>query len=99
MATLHEHVGADDPLFRPVAAGIMAFDARAAVASIKYETGGPGELVLAHRQQSRPTSATDWQGMGQAVSAFSQKRKYASPSITIPNQRGHVSHLVEQGMV
>lgn len=47
----HRAPGSDDPLFRPVEAGAVAFDARAAVASIQRENGGPAALAAAHREE------------------------------------------------
>lgn len=47
----HRAPGSDDPLFRPVEAGAVAFDARAAVAAIVRENGGPAALVAAHRAE------------------------------------------------
>ncbi|MCD7098245.1 histidine-type phosphatase [Stenotrophomonas sp. MMGLT7] len=47
----HRPEGTHDPLFRPVEAGAVDFDARAAVASILRENGGPAALVAAHRPE------------------------------------------------
>jgi 4-phytase/acid phosphatase len=47
----HREPGSNDPLFRPVEAGAVAFDAKAAVASILRENGGPAALVAAHREE------------------------------------------------
>ncbi|MFC6839599.1 histidine-type phosphatase [Xanthomonas theicola] len=49
----HQPQGSDDPLFRPVEAGALDFDAAAAVASIQRQTGGPGALLAPHAKELR----------------------------------------------
>ncbi|MFT4247533.1 MAG: histidine-type phosphatase [Pseudomonas sp.] len=49
--TEHRPAGTHDPLFRPVEAGVVDFDADAAIASIQRENGGPAALVAAHRRE------------------------------------------------
>lgn len=44
----HRAVGSNDPLFRPIEAGAVPFDANAAVAAIQRETGGPAALLQGH---------------------------------------------------
>lgn len=44
----HRAVGSNDPLFRPIEAGAVPFDANAAVAAIQHETGGPAALLQGH---------------------------------------------------
>ncbi|MCC5068097.1 histidine-type phosphatase [Xanthomonas campestris] len=44
----HRAVGSNDPLFRPIEAGAVPFDANAAVAAIQRETGGPAALLHGH---------------------------------------------------
>ncbi|KAB7769048.1 histidine-type phosphatase [Xanthomonas maliensis] len=44
----HRPAGSNDPLFRPVEAGAVAFDAAAAVAAIQHQTGGPAALLQGH---------------------------------------------------
>nr|WP_245879351.1 histidine-type phosphatase [Xanthomonas pisi] len=44
----HREAGSNDPLFRPIEAGAVAFDAAAAVASIQRQTGGPAVLLQGH---------------------------------------------------
>jgi 4-phytase/acid phosphatase len=51
LRTEHLPAGTDDPLFRPVEAGVSDFDASAAIASIMAENGGPAALVAAHHQE------------------------------------------------
>lgn len=45
----HRAENSDDPLFHPVEAGVVDFDAKAAVASIAAETGGPDAIVTPYR--------------------------------------------------
>ncbi len=47
----HQRLGSDDPLFRPVEAGTVGFDAKTAIASIQHHTGGMDTLVAAHRRE------------------------------------------------
>ncbi|CBA17265.1 putative acid phosphatase protein [Xanthomonas albilineans GPE PC73] len=47
----HQSEGSDDPLFRPVEAGAVDFDAAAAVASIQRQTGGPGALLAPYAKE------------------------------------------------
>ncbi|UKE50241.1 histidine-type phosphatase [Xanthomonas translucens] len=49
----HQPQGSDDPLFRPVEAGAVDFDADAAVASIQRQTGGPGAVVASYAKELR----------------------------------------------
>ncbi|WP_058361596.1 histidine-type phosphatase, partial [Xanthomonas translucens] len=49
----HQPQGSDDPLFRPVEAGAVDFDADAAVASIQRQTGGPGAVVAPYAKELR----------------------------------------------
>ncbi|WP_068856105.1 histidine-type phosphatase, partial [Xanthomonas graminis] len=49
----HQPQGSDDPLFRPVEAGAVDFDADAAVASIQRQTGGPGVVVAPYAKELR----------------------------------------------
>jgi 4-phytase/acid phosphatase len=49
----HQAQGSDDPLFRPVEAGAVDFDADAAVASIQRQTGGPGAVVAPYAKELR----------------------------------------------
>ncbi|QBG98816.1 histidine-type phosphatase [Xanthomonas oryzae] len=44
----HREAGSNDPLFRPIEAGAVPFDATAAVASIQQQTGGPAALLQGH---------------------------------------------------
>ncbi|ASK95602.1 MULTISPECIES: histidine-type phosphatase [Xanthomonas] len=44
----HREAGSNDPLFRPIEAGTLPFDAAAAVASIQQQTGGPAALLQGH---------------------------------------------------
>ncbi|MCL1553578.1 histidine-type phosphatase [Xanthomonas nasturtii] len=48
IAARHREAGSDDPLFRPIEAGAVPFDAVAAVASIQQQTGGPAALLQGH---------------------------------------------------
>ncbi|WP_045729208.1 histidine-type phosphatase [Xanthomonas sp. GPE 39] len=47
----HQAEGSDDPLFRPVEAGAVDFDATAAVASIQRQTGGPAALLAPYAKE------------------------------------------------
>ncbi|MDL5365214.1 histidine-type phosphatase [Xanthomonas sp. NCPPB 2654] len=49
----HRAQGSDDPLFRPVEAGAVDFDAAAAVASIQRQTGGPGAVLAPYAKELR----------------------------------------------
>ncbi|MCW0453494.1 Periplasmic AppA protein [Xanthomonas sacchari] len=49
----HQAEGSDDPLFRPVEAGAVEFDAAAAVASIQRQTGGPGAVLAPYARELR----------------------------------------------
>ncbi|UYB51584.1 histidine-type phosphatase [Xanthomonas sp. AM6] len=49
----HQAQGSDDPLFRPVEAGAVDFDAAAAVASIQRQTGGPGAVLAPYARELR----------------------------------------------
>jgi len=44
----HREPGSHDPLFRPIEAGAVPFDAVAAIASIQQQTGGPAALLQGH---------------------------------------------------
>ncbi|WP_259168231.1 histidine-type phosphatase [Xanthomonas sp. 4461] len=47
----HREAGSNDPLFRPIEAGVVAFDAAAAVASIQRQTGGPAAVLQGHADE------------------------------------------------
>jgi 4-phytase/acid phosphatase len=49
----HQAEGSDDPLFRPVEAGAVEFDAAAAVASIQRQTGGPAAVLAPYARELR----------------------------------------------
>jgi 4-phytase/acid phosphatase len=44
----HRAPGSDDPMFHPMEAGVVAWDAKEAVASIQSQTGGPDTLTAPH---------------------------------------------------
>ncbi|MCC4618732.1 histidine-type phosphatase [Xanthomonas cassavae CFBP 4642] len=44
----HREPGSNDPLFRPIEAGAVPFDAAAAVAAIAQQIGGPDALLQGH---------------------------------------------------
>jgi len=45
----HLRQGSDDPLFHPIEAGVVTWNAREAVASIQSQTHGPDSLIASHR--------------------------------------------------
>ncbi|WP_456360126.1 histidine-type phosphatase [Xanthomonas arboricola] len=77
----HREAGSDDPLFRPIEAGAVAFDAAAAVASIQRQTGGPAALLVGH--------AAELQAMQQILGCRRTPCDFARmPSTLAPSANG-----------
>ncbi|PPU94371.1 histidine-type phosphatase [Xanthomonas albilineans] len=76
----HRGEGSDDPLFRPVEAGAVDFDAAAAVASIQRQTGGPGALLAPY--------AKELQTMQQILGCASACDFVRMPSSLTPGRNG-----------
>nr|WP_326492778.1 histidine-type phosphatase [Xanthomonas hortorum] len=77
----HREAGSNDPLFRPIEAGAVAFDAVAAVASIEKQTGGPAALLQGH--------AAELQAMQQILGCTRTPCDFAQmPSTLTPSANG-----------
>ncbi|MCC8619656.1 histidine-type phosphatase [Xanthomonas vesicatoria] len=77
----HREAGSNDPLFRPIEAGAVAFDAAAAVASIQRQTGGPAAVLHGH--------AAELQAMQQILGCTRTPCDFARmPSTLAPSANG-----------
>ncbi|MDG4492279.1 histidine-type phosphatase [Xanthomonas vesicatoria] len=77
----HREAGSNDPLFRPIEAGAVAFDAAAAVASIERQTGGPAAVLHGH--------AAELQAMQQILGCTRTPCDFARmPSTLAPSANG-----------
>ncbi|WP_115527124.1 histidine-type phosphatase [Xanthomonas arboricola] len=77
----HREAGSNDPLFRPIEAGAVPFDAVAAVASIQQQTGGPAAVLHGH--------AAELQAMQQILGCTRTPCDFARmPSTLAPSANG-----------
>ncbi|WP_425510659.1 histidine-type phosphatase [Xanthomonas dyei] len=77
----HREAGSNDPLFRPIEAGAVPFDAAAAVASIQQQTGGPAAVMHGH--------AAELQAMQQILGCTRTPCDFARmPSTLAPSANG-----------
>nr|WP_161959847.1 histidine-type phosphatase [Xanthomonas arboricola] len=77
----HRPAGSNDPLFRPIEAGAVPFEAAAAVAAIDKETGGPATLLRGH--------AAELQAMQQILGCTRTPCDFAQmPSTLAPSANG-----------
>ncbi|MDO7931913.1 histidine-type phosphatase [Xanthomonas euvesicatoria] len=77
----HREAGSNDPLFRPIEAGTVPFDAAAAVASIQQQTGGPAALLQGH--------AAELQALQQILGCTRTPCEFAQmPSTLAPSANG-----------
>ncbi|USJ01718.1 histidine-type phosphatase [Xanthomonas prunicola] len=79
----HREAGSNDPLFRPIEAGTVPFDAAAAVASIRQQTGGPAALLQGHAAELQALQQI--LGCTQTPCDFAQMPSTLAPSV---NGRG-----------
>ncbi|WP_372360513.1 histidine-type phosphatase [Xanthomonas axonopodis pv. poinsettiicola] len=79
----HRSPGSNDPLFRPIEAGAVPFDATAAVAAIAQQTGGPDALLQGHAAELQAMQQI--LGCTQTPCDFVQMTSTLTPS---PNGRG-----------
>ncbi|OAG68144.1 phosphoanhydride phosphohydrolase [Xanthomonas floridensis] len=77
----HREPGSNDPLFRPIEAGAVPFDAAAAVAAIRQQTGGPDALLQGH--------AAELQAMRQILGCTEMPCEFARMTSTLaPSANG-----------